>query len=447
MSITPWEKLQEKVRGKKVVVYGLGLQGGGLGVANTLARAGAQVHVMDKKSAQELASSLELLEPGTTFDVGSESEIPQDTALVIKNPAVPFTHPIILQAEKQGIYVTTEAALALECVRDQAIGITGTRGKTTTTTLTHAILLNAGLSAVLCGNIPDKPLVAALEEGGAETLFVIELSSFQIEGCMRAKISPHIAAVTNVYPDHLNRYADTEEYAQTKAALFSWQKLGDHAFFADWHDWTQTLRSEIQPGVEAHLLSTPEREAADHLSSSLPGEHNRENIAFAVAIAQTLGVTAESISQTVSQFRGVAFRLEVVAETPDRTYINDTTSTTPIALQRALEAQKEPFVLIFGGTTKHLPIEPKLLRLLQTQPKAVVALEGSGTEELMHLLGEVPPNWSTAPSLAQAVKQADQAAEAASVRNILFSPGFSSFELFDNEFDRGRQFNELVQEP
>jgi UDP-N-acetylmuramoylalanine--D-glutamate ligase len=446
MSHAPLAMLQNFVSGKSIVIFGLGLQGGGVGVANTLKRAGAHVHVLDNKLEEALAPSLRNLEDGITYQCGENLKLPENTFLIVKNPAVPYEHPMILEAESKGIAITTEAALALHCIRDNSIGITGTRGKTTTTTLTHALLRNAGLDAILCGNIPNKPLLSAVEEGREGSTFVIELSSFQLEGSIRDQVSPHIAVVTNVYPDHLNRYKDVEEYARVKAGIFLWQKPGDHAVLADWHDWTQTLADSIQPEVKVHLLTRADQEQAAQLPTKLPGEHNSENIAFALKVAEILELPRQAVEKTIAEFSGVPFRLEIVAEQNGLRYINDTTSTTPIALQKALEAQTAPYVLILGGTTKHLPLEAPLLELLTTAPKGVVALNGSGTTELLEALGQ-PETWVVAETLAQAVKEAESLARATESQTILFSPGFSSFELFDNEFDRGRQFNELVQEP
>ncbi len=472
MSGQPWKKLQELVQKRKVVIFGLGLQGGGTGVANTLLRAGAQVHVLDEKSAEQLAPSLKQLHKDITFECGKNLQIPDGTELVIKNPAVPAWHNFILQAQEMNIEVTTEAALALRCMRDQAIGITGTRGKTTTTTLIHRILVEAGKNALLCGNIPNQPLLAALEQGRDDSLFVVELSSFQIEGCIAAQVSPHVAVVTNIYPDHLNRYENFDAYADTKAGLFSWQKPGDWAVFSSWENDSEgsspleestrvdssrdsvasesfsRLEKEVETQVNTKIIGGNDLAFARTLKTPLLGDHNRENIAFALAVSEIFSIPPESVQKTIENFTGVEYRLQNVASREGLTFINDTTSTTPIALQKALEAfSGQRFVLLFGGTTKQLPLSEEFLTRLRDEPLGVVMLQGSGSQQVLQALGEKPKEWMEVTSLEEGVREAIRLAHAKNASTVLFSPGFSSFELFANEFDRGEQFNKLVREP
>lgn len=437
--MTAWESFCQAVQRKKVLVFGLGLQGGGTASANTLIRAGAEVRATDTKSRDELRASLEKLDPAIAGTYGGHTLEDIDWAdIILKNPAVPYSHPLIQRAVEKGKMVVTESAWTLQFSRNQTVGVTGTRGKTTTSHLIAAILQAAGKNVLLCGNIPEKPALSFLPAIGEETVVVMEISSFHLESSARLQVSPKYAVVTNVSPDHLNRYETVEEYAQTKAAIFAFQKPGDHAFFGTHHEWSAILEGSIPHGVEKHVLTQEDFVRAAQFGSPLPGEHNQENIAFAVVVAKALEVSDDVIATAVAQFNGVPFRLQKVGESDGVTFINDTTATTPTALEKALDAQTEPFVLIAGGTTKHLPIPENLRRKLREKPEKIIWLKGSGTNELHD------DDSAVVASLAEAVHHAKEAARQTKARVVLFSPGFASFELFKNEFDRGEQFNRLV---
>ncbi len=390
---TAWQRFQQEVSGRKVLVFGLGIQGGGVAAANTLVQAGAQVRATDIKTETELTTALTALNPQVVGRYGAHSLGDVEWAeIILKNPAVPFSHPLISLALAQGKKVITETTWALRYLRDQAIGITGTRGKTTTSHLIHALLQAAGRHPILCGNIPQKPTLSFLPEVSESTPVVIEISSFHLESCAHWQVSPHQAVITNVYPDHLNRYESLAEYAQTKALIFRYQQAGDHAYFGRHHDWADTLAEAIQPGVIQHILTRDTfQSTAAAYPSPLPGEHNRENLAFAIEVARTLGVDEATIHHTIAQFRGVPFRLEKVAIKHGVTFINDTTSTTPVALEKALDATVGPYVLIAGGATKHLPLPESLLQKIRRQPRQIIWLPGSGTNEILAQLGPIQP--------------------------------------------------------
>lgn len=444
-SSAAWQALQNLVQNKNVLVFGLGLQGGGVGVANTLVQAGAIVRATDSKTAEELAASIAQLDSSIQGTYGQHTDADIAWAdIILKNPAVPYTQPLITAATSQGKTVTTEAALTLQCARDRTIGITGTRGKTTTTTLIHHILHTNNFPVALCGNIPEKPTLAALATASDDTFFVMEISSFQVESFVLLKLSPRYAIVTNVFPDHLNRYASLEEYARTKAQLFAFQQPGDQAFWGTQHEWTQLLENTVGSGVGKHPISPEQITRAKQYRTTLPGQHNLENIALAAEVARSLGIGESGIASAVASFTGVPYRLQKVGEKGGLTFINDTTATTPVALERALAAQTQPYILLCGGTTKNLPFPPALLNALRTQPRGIVWLKGSGTTELQHALAPLALPQTEAGTLAEAFAQSVSLAKQTSAPCILFSPGFTSFELFKNEFDRGDQFNTLV---
>lgn len=438
------EQLQTYIQGKKVLVFGVGKQGGGAQVAQLLNELGAQVRITDVKTAEELN-----LSPSTSGDIeqslgGHTQEDVLWAELIIKNPAVPFDHPLIILAKENSIPVTTETTLALRFIREKTIGITGTRGKTTTTHLIHHIIQHSGLPTLIGGNIPQQPTLSLLPMATADTLFVIEISSFHLEAMNQEKISPRYAVLTNIYPDHLNRYASLQEYAETKTVIFRWQKPGDHAFWNGSPEWDATIMANIVKNVSFHHISNKKREEEKQFSTPLPGEHNQENIAVASAVTSILGIDETEIIQAIKTFQGVPHRLEKILTVKNIDFINDTASTTPIALEKALLATKQPFILIAGGTTKHLPFSEKLLKQLRKQQHSTIWIKGSGTTEILQALQSSEVSVLLVDTLEEAVTKGFELAQKQKAQSVLFSPGFTSFEMFDNEFHRGDTFKELV---
>ncbi len=446
-----WHHFQQDFSGKKVAVFGLGRQGGGSKVANTLARAHAQVTVFDALPENELREQLDQLESEITVQCGVENPDLTSFDCVIKNPAVPFSHPSVEQALQIGIPVVGETALALRFLRDRSIGITGTRGKTTTTTLTGKLLEAAGKRVLVGGNIPQAPALSLLPECDDDTWVVLEISSFQLESFAAVRTAPHIAVVTNVYPDHLNRYDSLESYARTKAEVFHFQQPGDVAFFGGPEQWHELIRSTIPAGVEHRQVNASSVESAKtRYHTMLPGDHNWENIAMVDQIRSALGLPEAALQAALDSFTGVPYRLETVRELEGVRFVNDTTSTTPVALEKALDSYTpQSCILIAGGTTKHLPLERSLLEKFTRVPVSIFLLPGSGSTELQQRLGEeglLPARLVSVPDLQTAVQQAYVEAKAHSIPTVVFSPGFTSFQMFKNEFDRGDHFNQYVRD-
>lgn len=444
---TPWwQALVADVANKRVLIFGLGRQGGGVQVANTLKEAGALVRVSDQLSEEELEQSIQALDPDIEVHVGRHDIGDLDWAeLIVKNPAVPYEHPQIQEALSRGIPVVSETMLTLNYLRDRTIGVTGTRGKTTTSHLIHHILVESGRHALLGGNLPQHPALSLLRESQPESWFVLEMSSFQLEAAQYLPVSPHVAVITNISHDHLNRYPTMEDYTAAKGNLFAYQKPGDHAFWGSTHAWAKQLEMLVPEGVAGHALSKETLlERGERYRHQLLGGHNQENIGLAAYVADALEIPEEKIEQAVASFRGVPYRLETIAVKHGIRYINDTTATTPTALQKALEAlAHERFVLIAGGTTKHLPIPDELTYHLRRLPQAVVWLDGTGTEEIL-AAGQLPQDGHTR-SIQEAIDLATTLAQKRRATTVVLSPGFSSFELFRNEFDRGDQFNEHIR--
>jgi UDP-N-acetylmuramoylalanine--D-glutamate ligase len=445
-----WSQFCQDFAGKRVLIFGLGLQGGGVQVANTFHNAGAEVRVSDLKTQDQLAESISQLHPtihGTYGQQPAEDIVWAD--FILKNPAVPYEHPLIQQALTSGKPVIGEAALALHYIGSQTIAITGTRGKTTTTYLIHHFLEQAGYSVILAGNIPQSPLLPQLQQATPNDWFVVEIPSFQTESLVYTQASAHIAIITSLSADHLNRYPTQQDYVQAKTHLFRYQKSGDIAVYQTGQLWTETLEQSIPVDVQKMAVTPNDVQfVSEHFQTHLLGNHNRQNIALARAAVRSLKVSDQDIQAVLDSFTGVPFRQERVAEIDGIEFINDTTATTPTALNTALDTfAKRKVIIIAGGATKHLPLPVETAQKLASLPVGVVLLQGSGEQEIKQAwqqLGQSPGHLATAESLAQAVQTSFTWAKKFAADTILLSPGYASFEMFTNEFDRGQQFNQLV---
>lgn len=447
------------LRGKRVLVMGLGLQGSGMAATRYAAQQGAIVRVTDMKSEEVLAPSIQALAGlPIEFVLGQHREEDFRWAeIVIRNPGVPRTSPYLLLAQEHGAQIEMEIALFFLACPGRIIGITGTRGKTTTTSLIYEILHASGAPTVLGGNVAGVETLSLLPQITQETLVVLELSSWQLEGLAPHALSPSVAVMTNVYPDHLNTYSGMEEYAEAKANIFRHQTPEGIAVFNYDNPWTRRFGEEA-PGktwfTSLQLGGSFPRGSTDvepfiFTETPLAGRHNLENILMATTTARLLGVSDECIAATVRSFRGVAHRLEEVCIINGVRFINDSTSTTPVAGRVALEAFDSPIVLVAGGNTKHLPLEQWPATIVQRCRDAVLMV-GSGTDELLPAIQEetrkqgVPdPVRGIFDDFKQTIDTAVALTRPGDV--LLFSPGFTSFRMFLNEFDRGDKFVAYVR--
>ena len=451
------------LHGKRVLVMGLGLQGSGMAAARYAAQQGALVRVTDMKSEQVLAPSVKALSGlPIEFILGQHREEDFRWAeIVIRNPGVSRNSPYLLLAQAHGAHIEMEIALFFLACPGRIIGVTGTRGKTTTTSLLYEILRASGLPTIIGGNVAGVETLSLLPQIKPDTQVVLELSSWQLEGLAPHKISPPIAVMTNVYPDHLNTYDGMEDYAEAKANIFRHQTSADLAIFNYDNPWTRRFGEEA-PGktwfTSLQRQGSFERGSAHvepflFTTTPLAGQHNLENILLATTTARRLGVADDVIDETVRRFHGVPHRLEEVRVLNDVRFINDSASTTPVAGRVALEAFAGPIVLVAGGNTKHLPLEQWPERIVQ-RCRDVVLLPGSGTDELLPALHDEVKLQNVDDPVRGVFSDFKQALDAA-VRLtrpgdvLLFSPGFTSFGMFLNEFDRGDKFvaylNELAR--
>ncbi len=436
-----WTRDPDALRGRRVVVMGLGVQQGGLGVAAFMRGRGADLVVTDLRPARELEPSLaELGKDGVRYVLGRHDLADfQRAELVVRNPAVPAASPFLQAARAAGAYVEMEFTLFLRwCRQAEVIGVTGTRGKTTTATALHAMLAAGGRRAVLAGNMRVSAL-AQLAETAPGSAVVLEMSSAQVEGLGETGLRTRGAVLTNLREDHLDRYADMTAYARAKLPLLANQRQGDWAVVpagAGWPDWfaARAGGAVVRPNLDQ---APPGWERA-----GLAGRHNRDNLALAAAAARRAGVDQPAIARAAASFAGVAARQEFIGMLDGARVYNDTTATTPDAALAALDAIPGPWVLIAGGSHKGLDFEPLARRLRASRDvRGVVLLPGAGADRLAPLLRGC--RVQQAPSMAEAVRRARALARPGDA--LLLSPACASFGLFRHEFDRGNQFAALVR--
>lgn len=450
----------------RVTVMGLGTRGGGVGVARYLAERGAVVTVTDMKPAQALAEPLRELEGlPIRYVLGRHDEAdftPDGADVVVRNPGVPRRAPLLQLARRTGVPIEMEMSLFFRACPAPIIGVTGTKGKTTTSTLCAAMLRAWDDRAVLAGNMGISAL-AQLPRITADTPVVLEVSSWQLEALEEHGLAPHIAVLTNISEDHLNHYDGFQDYAATKRGITRHQGADDVLVLnADdvevWRAAAET-RARVVPfgladrgtdgawlAAERRLLwrdGASETDIALPDTAALPGTHNAANALAAMAAAMSAGAPAEAVAAALQAFAGVKDRMERVAQIGGVAYINDTTATAPAAAFAALRALADRRVhLIAGGADKRTDLRP-LAEAVAAHAHAVFLLAGTATPGLMSLLEDagVTP-CGPYDSMPAAVGAAAAAAAAGDV--VILSPGCASFGLFQDEFDRGERFRQAV---
>ncbi|MFH0822404.1 MAG: UDP-N-acetylmuramoyl-L-alanine--D-glutamate ligase [Pseudomonadota bacterium] len=432
-------------RGKRITVMGLGLLGRGLGDALFFIRCGAEVTVTDLKTPEELAPSLEKLK-GLPCRLRLGEHHPDDfvnTDMVLRNADVPKSSKFLKLARDNGIPVEMDESLFCRHFPGRVVGITGTRGKTTTTMIIHGILSAYLPGRVhLGGNVMGLATLPLLETAAPMDTVVLELSSWQLQGFHDAKLSPAASVFTNIHPDHLNRYSGMEEYIDDKKAVYRYQKNGDFCLFNGEQPETAMLAEEA-PGEAAFFSSDL---IPPDWMITLPGRHNRENVAAALGLTRRLGVPDASARSFVEKFRGVEHRLQWLGDKDGIGFVNDSTSTTPVAGCMALEAfGHRTILLIAGGADKKLDLTP-FARAAAASARRIALLEGTAAESLYGSLvreGAEEKITGRYTDLEKAVK--DLLKEAVPGDVVLLTPGCASFGMFRNEYDRGDQFMAIVQ--
>ncbi len=400
-------------------------------------------------------TAAKLRKAGVKLDLGGHTDATfLDQDLIVISPGVPVKLPPLDLARSRGVAVWSEIELAWRFLRGKLVAITGSNGKTTTTSLVAHILKNAGVPTLVGGNI-GVPLVSLVEASTDSSVTVAEVSSFQLEATEAFR--PGIGVLLNLTPDHLDRHASFEEYADAKMRMFENQLEGDSAVLnAD--DPEVTRRMPSRPDV--FWFSRQKRVAAGaylredqiifrHEGSEvavarrdeipLRGEHNVENVLAACAAAYLAGATPAAIASGVKTFQGVEHRLEFVAEVGGVKFYNDSKATNVDAALKAVEAFPGPLVVILGGTDKGSPYTP-LREPLRARARLAILI-GAAADRIAADLGDAVPAVN-ARTLDGAVQLAVERARPGDT--VLLAPACSSFDQFEDYEHRGRTFKELV---
>lgn len=432
----------DKYNGIKVLILGLGLNEGGLGAARFFAKQNARVRVTDLKPAEELKPTLNKLAEfsGIEYVLGKHEFSDIDWAdLIIRNPALRPDNKFRLYAEQSGKRVETDLGIFLEYVRgDQIIGITGTKGKTTTSSLIYEAIKDKYPDTLLAGNI-GKSVLDSLEFIDEKAMVVLELSSFQLEGFEARQVSPKFAVITNILPDHLNYYPSMTEYTAAKRVIVKYQSEND-LYFINSDD--QVTNSPLfLDGLKGKMIKFSSTDIPEDFKPLLPGDHNKANYAAALKIAVATGVDKAEALSSMNRFTGADFRLQKIYESGRLKIYNDSAATNPSATKAALKAFNN-CILICGGVNKGLPFE-ELGAQIDRSCRAVYFLDGDATGGIKEFVKHRNILRSTYFDFDSLLK--DLKIEAGENAVILFSPAAASFNMFKNEFDRGRKFNQAVE--
>ena len=457
-------------KGKRITVFGIGLLGGGIGTIRFLVEHGARVIATDIKSKKQLAYSLEQLRGLKNIEYVLGQHRREDFTkvdMVIKTPQAPWTNKHIKLALKNNIPVEVDSSLFFKLCKNPIIGITGTKGKTTTSHLIAHILDKSGKNPIKVG-IGQVPVLDKLKVIKKNSVVVFELSSWRLSGLTSAKISPQIGVFTNFFPDHMNYYHTMGEYLTDKKNIFIYQKPKDW-FVCNYDD--KTVR-ELCSEAKGNVITV----AKEHISQGrsvfcedgeifinngidiecvmfakdvpLRGAHNISNAMSAIGATVAYGLTNKQIVTAVKSFRGVAHRLEFVAHKKGVDYINDTAATNPQSACAALKSFSKPIMLIAGGVDKNLSYD-KFAKAIINNVKGVVFIKGTATDKIIKLIKKEIKNnekksFEIVDSMDKAVEIASLGAQPGDI--VLMSPGAASFGIFANEFDRGNQFKQSVKD-
>ncbi len=419
---------------------GLGRFGGGLGVTRWLVEQGARVTVSDQAGADELAEPLSALAGlDVTLHLGGHEQSDfTDADLVVVNPAVPFDSPYIRAARDAGVELTTEINLFLARCAAPVVGITGSVGKSTTTAMTGEILANVKPTHV-GGNI-GRSLLENLPEIKPGHVVVLELSSFQLSYLPLLAQSPHVALVTNLHPNHLDRHGNMTDYADAKKNIFRFQ-CADDVLIVNRDD------SEVASWTHQASGRTDTFSADDEpFDLNVPGSHNQANAQAAWSVARQFGVSRSAAAEVLSGFTGLPHRLQLIAERDGVRYFNDSKCTTPAGAVVALEAfAPRSVVIIVGGYDKKVDFGD-LCSALADRAKAIVATGQTGeaiADGVEHARGDAGvPSVIRTPEFAAAVAAAGDLADPDDI--VLLSPACASFDQFRNYEQRGETFVRLV---
>ncbi|MGW8184679.1 MAG: UDP-N-acetylmuramoyl-L-alanine--D-glutamate ligase [Candidatus Moraniibacteriota bacterium] len=457
-------------RNKKITVFGLGLLGGGLGVVKFIAKHGAKkIIVTDIKSKEELRRSIEKLKgiKNIEFILGYHRiEDFSQVDMVIKNPQIPWDNKYIKEALNKKIPVEMDSSLFFKLCKNKIIGVTGTKGKTTTSSMIFDLLKNSGKNPIMVG-VGQESVLDKLEKLRSDSIVVFELSSWRLSALGRSKLSPQIAVFKNIFPDHLNYYKGMKDYIADKENICKFQKPNDWCIVNRDDEIIQNISQRVKSQLVEFSFSRRDegrsvfyederiyindgidiREVVSKDKLANFSKHNISNLLAAIGVALALGIEFDKVKKAVSKIHSISHRLEFVTEADGVKYYNDSAATIPDAAIAAIESFDKPIILIAGGSDKNLDFSD-LAKLISEKVKGIIFLKGNATEKLIEKLIKNTPDrehkrFEIFDSMDKAVEEAARVADRGDV--VLLSPGAASFGLFENEFDRGDKFKRAVK--
>ncbi|HOU75850.1 MAG TPA: UDP-N-acetylmuramoyl-L-alanine--D-glutamate ligase [Candidatus Dojkabacteria bacterium] len=491
-------------KNKKVLIFGLGLNDGGVGMVKYYAQQNTQIRVTDMRTEEQLAKAIDELKPFTQkynieYILGEHKEEDFKWAdIIVRNPAIKRDNPFLEIARKNGAEIIMEMALFHRKAKGIKLGVTGTRGKSTTTSLIHTIietgiqnkqklLFNSKVydNTLLAGNI-GKNAIIELPNITDKTISVLELSSFQLDGMREQEISPQIAVVTNIYPDHLNWHPDMDDYIECKKQVFLNQGPNDIAIINIDNETTIKFPKETKgicniyslnkKNIEKFIKENPQIKIINYYyycqnlntiyennvklfqtsritNVSLEGEHNKYNILSSVATARSIGIDIETIKQAIKNYKGLYGRQQFVVSKNGIDFYNDTSATTAEALHMAIKRFGQKYsadgnkrvIFISGGIYKGTDYSP-LMQDISKYVKAFILFDGDAGEVLEKTMKNaeiLTPTYGYYKTMKDAIQKATQIAKKGDA--IILSPAGASFNMFLNEWDRGEQFDKMVK--
>lgn len=459
--------MDKRYQNQKILIFGLGLNMGGVGSAKFFASQAAQVRVTDLKNQDELKSSLNALKdyPQIEYILGEHRYEDFDWAdLIIKNPAIKPDNQYLKYAKQKDKKIEMDMGIFLNYINpQQVIGVTGTKGKSTTASLIYEVLSkchsgersytristeDAGQANMTAKPQNDREVVFAGNIGISvldslplikpNSRVILELSSFQLESWGEHEVSPHIGVITNIFPDHLNYYQSIDDYIEAKK-LISLNQTPDDLLFLLKRDFV-TSGPEFLTGIKSQIIYFSKSDLPTDFKPKLLGEHNLNNMAAALKVVDSLGIDKSRALEIMKNFSGVEFRMELIKEWHGVTVYNDTTATNPNSSTYALKSFPNS-ILITGGLDAGLSYQD-FAQTIDQLAKAVYFLEGSATDQIKSFLqnkNKIKGEYNNFDDLLKDLKPNLKPEDV-----VLFSPAAKSFNLFQNEFDRGRKFNQAI---
>ena len=442
---------------KSLVVLGGGESGVGTAILGK--KKGYDVFVSDFGKIKDNYKEVLILNKIKFEDEQHTEELILNADVVMKSPGIPDKVAIVKKLIEKKVSIVSEIEFAIQFTKAKTIGITGSNGKTTTTMLTYHLLKQGGLNVGIGGNI-GKSFAWQVADGDKFDYYVLELSSFQLDGCFTYK--PDIAILTNLSPDHLDRYDyDYNKYIAAKFRITQNQTKNDF-FIYDADDveiekWLKTNKTKAklvpfsltkqfefgayksENNINININNDPFVMQTSELS--LEGKHNVKNALAATSVAQLLKIRKKTIRESLTDFQGVEHRLEKVLKIQNVQYINDSKATNVNAAYFALDSMTTPTVWIVGGVDKGNDYD-ELMELVNKNVKAIICL-GVDNKKIIDAFGDIVDELVEVSSMSEAVRQAYKIAEKGDT--VLLAPACASFDLFENYEDRGRQFKEAVR--